>query len=434
MRRRQYESRRTVTRALWPGDGRRAPASFGTAHSVPLCPTLPLHLWRARGRLRRPARAEPAGGQRAVRAHAICAADRLASQRSRCVRAGRQPLMDAFSARSIAARTASSSPARRSRRRPHLVQHARRVAVIPFGIRLDRFRQLDDRAACACRVDSRAVTRDRGCSSSAGSCTTRASTCWSTPWPGSPARCCWRVKGRSKRRFARARRSAGVIDRVQFVGRVTDADLPAYYHAADVVRAAVGRSNRNVRRRPGRGDGRRPCRWSARTCRRACRGSIRMGSAGSSCLRGNVPALAAALARLGADEALQAAPGRRRAQSRWYDASRSNEWSVRSGTWSMTCRGSRPASGRPASSRRGRDEREAAARRVAVRRRVDRVVAALGDRRRGHQARVVRPGVLHAGARRRRRPSFRRHQVPIDGRRTPKRDSGRCRPPRTIRV
>ena len=53
---------------------------WGASHSVPICPSLPFHLWRP-GRLRRAARTEPDRWIGALSSDAVAAAGRLASQR-----------------------------------------------------------------------------------------------------------------------------------------------------------------------------------------------------------------------------------------------------------------------------------------------------------------------------------------------------------------
>ena len=151
-------------------------AALGAALSLASCRSV-----ASPGRLRRAARAEPDCRNRAPSPHAVAAADRLASQRSRPTLVGivdlRPGAARAVSTRGLRHRVESrtSRPDRRSS------STRRRVVVVPFGIPLERYRQVD--AAGRQRAARRwPPSLARASCSSAGSCTTKGSRCCSTPW------------------------------------------------------------------------------------------------------------------------------------------------------------------------------------------------------------------------------------------------------------
>ena len=282
----------TVTRA----------ASFGRAHSVPLCPTLPLHLWRAAADCVVLHEPNPLAGS-ALFAHTP-SARLIVWHHSDLLRPSWAPATYGRLQRALYRRAAcvivSSAPLAAS---SDLVQHARRVAVIPFGIRLDRFRQLDDRQ----RSLAESIRRRH-------------------PGPrmlfvgrfvyykgldvlvdalaGVPGTLLLAGEGPLEEAIHARAAERGVIDRVHVVGRVTDADLPAYYDAADmVVLPSVARTETfGVVQVEAMAAGRPVVSTDLPT---GVPWVNQDGVSGLVVPPRNVPALAAALARLGADEALR---------------------------------------------------------------------------------------------------------------------------------
>ena len=207
-------------------------AAFGSANSVPLCPSLPMHLWRT------PADCvvlhEPnpiAGsalflhmpGRRLVVWHhsdllrprwapyTYGVVQRALYRRAECVIVSSPNL------------AASSS----------LVQWARRVVVIPFGIQIERYRRLDGKqlaivsALRATTAGPRALFVGRFVYYKGVDVLLEAM-----------ARCpgtLLLVGGGPLEPALRQRAIAlGIQDRVVFAGLVSDEDLPAYYQASDV--------------------------------------------------------------------------------------------------------------------------------------------------------------------------------------------------------
>ena len=170
-----------VTSCAPPRSARRTPC-----RSVRRCRS---HLWRHRADCVVLHEPNPIAGTALFLAHAGAAARRLASQRSRAAVVGAGDLRprlqralyrraDCVIVSSPAARRAvRARPAREARGRDSVRHRARSV---PSSV--------DDRAARAGRARSRRRPRDRASCSSAGSCTTRASTCCSTRWGAAPAR------------------------------------------------------------------------------------------------------------------------------------------------------------------------------------------------------------------------------------------------------
>ena len=150
-------------------------AAFGKAASVPLCPSLPLDLWRQPRGLRGAARAESDCRNGALSAHAGAAAGRLAPQRSRAAVVGAGHIRPR-AARAVPPRRLRDRVESRAGRRVAARPARRRVAVIPFGVALERYRAWT-RSAARGRPAGWPPSPDRACCSSAASCTTRASTC-----------------------------------------------------------------------------------------------------------------------------------------------------------------------------------------------------------------------------------------------------------------
>lgn len=213
----------TVTRA----------AALGKAHSVPLCPSLPWHLWRTAADCVVLHEPNPLAGS-ALFAHTP--APRLVIwHHSDLLRPSWAPATYGRLQRAMYRRAAcvivSSPPLAAG---SELVRHARRVAVIPFGIRLERFRHLNDRQRALAELIRRrhpeprvlfvgrfvyykglhvlvdAMAAARGTLLVAG-------------------------EGPLEEEIRQRAADRGVLDRVHVLGSVPDADLPAYYAAADIV-------------------------------------------------------------------------------------------------------------------------------------------------------------------------------------------------------
>ena len=213
----------TVTRA----------AALGKAHSVPLCPSLPWHLWRAAADCIVLHEPNPLAGS-ALFAHTP-SSKLVIWHHSDLLRPSWAPATYGRLQRAMYRRAdcvvVSSPPLAEG---SELVRHARRVAVIPFGIRLERFRHLNDRQRALAELIRRrhpeprflfvgrfvyykgldvlvdAMAASRGTLLLAG-------------------------EGPLEDEIRQRAADRNLLDRVHVVGRVTDADLPAYYAAADIV-------------------------------------------------------------------------------------------------------------------------------------------------------------------------------------------------------
>src|SRR5262245_4845786 len=206
-------------------------AAYGLPVSVPLCPSLPWHLWTAHADcvvlhepnpiagcglwLRTPAR-------RLVVWHhsdllrpwwALPTYSRLVQQtlyrRADCVIVSSPPLAESA-----------------------LVQCARRVAVIPFGIELARYRRTDAEhqsridAICAAAPGPRLLFVGRLVYYKGLHVLLAAA----DRWPGTVLIV---GEGPLEAELRAQAASLGLGDRIQFVGRVSHDDLPAYYQACD---------------------------------------------------------------------------------------------------------------------------------------------------------------------------------------------------------
>ena len=225
------ESRETLRERVGSVDVIRT-AKFGSAASVPLCPSYPMHLWRQHADCVVLHEPNPVAG---AALFARTPATRLVVwHHSDLLRPWWAPHTYGHLQRALYRRAACvivSSP--NLARFSPIVQQARKVVVIPFGIQLERFRQLTPEQSALAEDLRRtapgprvlfvgrfvyykgvellvdAVARATGTLILAGD------------GPLEPA--------------LRARVSAlGIENRVIFAGRVSDEELPAYYHAADL--------------------------------------------------------------------------------------------------------------------------------------------------------------------------------------------------------
>ena len=207
-------------------------ATLATRHSVPVCPSFPIHLWKESADCLVLHEPNPVAGtsvflhnparrlvvwhhadllRPAWAPHTYGRIQRALYRRADCVIVS-------------SPRLAGASP---------LVQQARRVAVIPFGIDLDRYRGTGvDRAQAIANVKARAGTPIvlfvgrlvyyKGVHVLIDAMKTCAGTLVL-------------VGDGPLEAELRARAAAlGMSDRVMFAGRVPDEELPAYFQAADV--------------------------------------------------------------------------------------------------------------------------------------------------------------------------------------------------------
>jgi len=212
----------TVTRA----------ACVGRAHSVPLCPSLPLHLWRANADCVILHEPNPIAGTTLFMR--LPAPRLIVWHHSDLLRPRWAPATYGRVQRALYRRAdcvVVSSPVLASE--SPLVRHARRVAVVPFGIRVDRFRQLDDRQRRLADSIRRQYPSPRvlfvGRLVYYKGLDILIDALASTP--GTLMLAGEGPLDNDLRERAAAR---GVLDRVHFLGRIADGDLPAYYHAADL--------------------------------------------------------------------------------------------------------------------------------------------------------------------------------------------------------
>jgi rhamnosyl/mannosyltransferase len=203
-----------------------------TAHSVPLCPSLPRHLWAQRADCIVLHEPNPVAGS-ALFLH-MPAKRFIVWHHSDLVRPWWAPHTYGRVQRALYRRADCvivSSPALSSQ--SPLVRSARRIAVIPFGVSLERYRRDDAaRRAQVAAIHARtagprvlfvgrlvyykgvdvlihAMTRCPGTLTIVGT-------------------------GPLESSLREAARAHGVADRVQFAGDVAEDDLPAYYQGCDL--------------------------------------------------------------------------------------------------------------------------------------------------------------------------------------------------------
>jgi rhamnosyl/mannosyltransferase len=212
--------------------------ALGVASSVPLCPSLPLHLWRARADCLVLHEPNPIAGA-AVALHRT--RGRLVIwHHSDIVRPWWAPptygrLQRLLYARADCVIVSSPNLAADSR----IVPAARRVEIIPFGIDLQRFRAPDRSRVHALRARARGphllfvgrLVYYKGLDVLVDAL---------SGWPGTLT-----LVGEGplepELRLRAAQR--GVLDRVVFAGRVSEHELVSYYHASDaLVLPSVARS------------------------------------------------------------------------------------------------------------------------------------------------------------------------------------------------
>ena len=205
--------------------------SLGVAHSVPLCPSYAFHLWKESADCIVLHEPNPLAGMalflrtRATRLivwhHADLLRPAWAPSTYGRIQAALYRRADCVIASSP--RLAAHSP---------LVQLARRVAVIPFGVELERYRPHDGpRPALVARIQAAApgprmlfvgrLVYYKGVHVLIDALARSAGTLVIVG------------EGPLEAELRRRAEALGVAGRVVFTGRVPDADLPAYYQASD---------------------------------------------------------------------------------------------------------------------------------------------------------------------------------------------------------
>jgi rhamnosyl/mannosyltransferase len=206
-------------------------ASFGTINSVPLCPLLPLHLWRERADCVVLHEPNPIAG---TAVFLRTPARLVIWHHADLLRPWWAPLTYGRMQRALYRRAACVVVAS-----PHhvtyspLVQQARRVVVIPYGIALERYRHVDSTRQAAVDRIRRAASGPRVLFvgrfvyykgihvliDAMAKCSGTLLLVGDGP-----------LEGELRERAA----ALGLGDRVRFIGRVSDDDLPAFYQAADL--------------------------------------------------------------------------------------------------------------------------------------------------------------------------------------------------------
>jgi glycosyltransferase involved in cell wall biosynthesis len=208
-------------------------ASLGKAHSVPLCPTLPLHLWRAAADCVVLHEPNPLAGT-ALFAHTP-SSHLIVWHHSDLLRPVWAPATYGRLQRALYRRAdcviVSSPPLAEG---SGLVRHARRVAVVPFGIRLERFSDLNERQRALADLLRRRYPGPRilfvGRFVYYKGLEVLVDAMVSTPGTLLLA-----GEGPLEHEIRQRAAARTLSDRTHILGHVGDADLPAYYDAADIV-------------------------------------------------------------------------------------------------------------------------------------------------------------------------------------------------------
>jgi rhamnosyl/mannosyltransferase len=207
-------------------------AAWGRAHSVPLCPSLPLRLWRARADIVVLHEPNPLSGT-ALALHTP-APRLLIWHHSDLLRPAWAPWTYGRLQRSLYRRASCvivSSPALAAT--SSLVRQARRVAVVPFGVDVRRFQQPDERQRAAADTIRRRFPGPlvlfvgrfvyyKGLDVLVDA------------MAGVPGTLLLAGNGPLEADIRQRAADRGLSDRVHFLGRVENDDLVACYHAADV--------------------------------------------------------------------------------------------------------------------------------------------------------------------------------------------------------
>ena len=213
----------TVTRA----------ASLGKAHSVPLCPTLPLHLWGAAADCVVLHEPNPLAGT-ALFLHTP-AARLIIWHHSDLLRPAWAPATYGRVQRTLYRRAdcviVSSPPLAAA---SDLLRHARRVAVIPFGIRLDRFSDLNERQRALADSIRRRYQGPR-ILFVGRFVYYKGLDVLVDAMVSAPGTLLLAGEGPLEKEVRDRAVALGVADRAHILGRVAEPDLPAYYEAADIV-------------------------------------------------------------------------------------------------------------------------------------------------------------------------------------------------------
>jgi rhamnosyl/mannosyltransferase len=218
----ERQGRVTVTRA----------ACLGRAHSVPICPSLPMHLWRANADCVVLQEPNPIAG---TALFARVPAPRLIVwHHSDLLRPRWAPATYGRLQRVLYRRAACvvvSSPVLAAE--SPLVRQARRVAVVPFGIRVDRFKGLDDRQRQLAESIRRRYPSPRALF--VGRLVYyKGLDILIDALTDAPGTLMLAGDGPLDAQLRERAVARGVLDRVHFLGRIADADLPAYYHGSDL--------------------------------------------------------------------------------------------------------------------------------------------------------------------------------------------------------
>ncbi len=206
--------------------------AWGAAHSVPLCPSYPRHLWRSRADCVVLHEPNPlAGSSLFLRTPS----PRLVIwHHSDLVRPAWAPYTYGLVQRALYRRADCvivSSPHLAAE--SALVRHARSVAVIPFGIPLERYRRLDPRQQ-ALAAELRASTSGPRVLFVGRFVYYKGVEMLIDAMTGNPGTLILIGEGPLESALRARVAARGLEGRTRFAGRVADEDLPAFYQAADL--------------------------------------------------------------------------------------------------------------------------------------------------------------------------------------------------------